>query len=952
MGMTATAFALKWANNRRTERAAAQEHFIDLCRVLDEPTPNEADPKGEWYAFEKGAAKLNGGDGYADVWKRNHFAWEYKGKRKNLEDAYRQLALYREALENPPGLVVCDMDRFEVHTNFTSTAKEVHRFDLEELKSKPERPLRILRALMREPEELRPAASRAQITEEAATRFAELAERLRKRKHDPMDVARFLNRVLFCFFAEDSELLPKGIVARILQGAKRDPDRTSERLRELFANMARKGGGYFGPEYIQWFNGGLFEDDNVLPLRGEDVRVIEEAATLDWSSVEPAILGTLFERGLDPKKRAQLGAHYTDIESIRRVIDPVMMLPLRRDFEAMKDQVEQLLARGKRPTAQAKGKENPNRIYREFLKRLRDVRVLDPACGSGNFLYVALRALKDLEKEAIVWAMGALKLTGELPDVGPHMLRGIEVNSYAAELARVTIWIGEIQWMLANGFNYLRDPILRPLQSIECRDAIVETLESGESVIPAWPETEFIVGNPPFLGGKKLRRVLSSEYVDTLFKAWDGKIGREADLVAYWHERSRQQIASGKARRAGLLATQGIRSGANLDVLKKIKESGNIFMAWSDEPWVVEGADVRVSIVGQDDGAEKIRLLDGARVEEIHADLAGGSAGSVDVTQARPLRENLGLAFMGDTKGGSFDISAAAAETMLNAPVNINARPNSDVVVPWVNGLDITRRPRGMHIIDFGTGMSEEDASQYELPFEHIRREVLPERKKNRRPAYRERYWLHVEPRPAMRRALKPLTRFIATPRVAKHRLFVWLSPPTVADSQVIVIARDDWYSFGVLHSRVHEVWALAKCSWLGVGNDPRYTPTTTFETFPFPWPLDPPEAHLTTKQRQQRQRIAEAAEQLDALRQKWLNPPIISVEERNTRTLTNLYNARPAWLESAHRALDRAVLDAYGWPEEIIDQELLKRLLKLNQERPAHGTSEGQNDDGGEDIE
>lgn len=944
MAMTATAFAQKWADNKRTERAASQEHFIDLCRVLNEPTPNEADPKGEWYAFEKGADKLGGGDGYADVWKRNHFAWEYKGKKKNLDDAYRQLALYREALENPPGLVVCDMDRFEVHTNFTSTAKKVHKFDLHDIKTKPERPLRILRALMREPEQLKPTASRAQITEDAAAHFAELAERLRKRKHDAMDVARFLNRILFCFFAQNSELLPKSIISRILEGAKRDPHTTSEQFRELFARMARKGGGHFGPEYIQWFNGGLFEDENVLPLRAEDVRVIEDAAGLDWSNVEPAILGTLFERGLDPAKRAQLGAHYTDIDSIRRVIDPVIMLPLRREFEAMKNQVERLLAQGKRPTAQAKGKDNPNRVYRAFLQRLRDVRVLDPACGSGNFLYVALRAIKDLEKEAIVWAMGTLQ-AGEFPGVGPEILKGIEINDYAAELARVTIWIGEIQWMLSNGFNYLREPILRPLESIELRNAIVETLPSGEPKIPAWPEAEFIVGNPPFLGGKRLRTVLGDDYVEALFNAWDGKVGREADLVAYWHEHARQQIAAGKARRAGLLATQAIRSGANLDVLKKIKGSGDIFMAWSDEPWVVEGADVRVSIVGQDDGTEKHRILDGRRVEVIHARLTGGARDAADVSGVHRLEENLGVSFMGDTKGGPFEIKADEAKRMLGAPTNVNGRSNTDVIRPWVNGMDVTRHRRGLYIIDFGVDMPEAEAAKYEEPFEHVRRHVRPVRKTNRRAVYRDRYWIHVEPRREMRAAIANLSRFLVTVRVAEHLTFSWLESPTLPDSRLFAFAREDDYFFGVMQSRVHRVWATATSSRHGKGNQPTYNNKNCFETFPFPWPLNTPDDQLTLKQRKQRQRIAEAAKKLDDLRRKWLNPPVISVEERKKRTLTNLYNARPAWLDHAHRELDRFVLDAYGWVEDIAEQDLLRRLLALNEKRPAHRSSDEHED-------
>lgn len=351
-------------------------------------------------------------------------------------------------------------------------------------------------------------------------------------------------------------------------------------------------------------------------------------------------------------------------------------------------------------------------------------------------------------------------------------------------------------------------------------------------------------------------------------------------------------VAAGKAERAGLVATNSIRGGANREVLKRIKQSGDIFMAWSDQPWTLEGAAVRISMVGFDTGREAARVLDGRPVAAINPDLTA----SVDLTTARRLAENLNIAYMGDTKGGPFDIPADAARRMLAAPLNPNGRPNADVVRPWVNGLDITRRPRGMYIIDFGVDMPLEHAALYELPFAHVEQHVKPEREGNRRAAYRDRWWIHAEPRPALRQAVAPLHRYLITPTVAKHRLFVWTTPATVADHQLIAIARDDDYTFGVLHARPHEVWSLRMGTSLE--DRPRYTPSTTFETFPFPRPTE-----------EQRAAIAEAARDLDATRAAWLNPPGGADEaELRRRTLTNLYNERPAWLRLAYERLDAAV--------------------------------------------
>ncbi len=919
--MTPAEFALKWIGSTTTERAAAQEQFIDLCRMLGVPTPNEADPTGRDYAFEKGAEKVGGGGGFADVWKRGHFAWEYKGKRKDLKAAYAQLLQYREALENPPLLVVCDLDRFEVHTNFTATPVVVHAFTLRDLLDKPEEPLRVLRAVMQQPEELRPGKTREELTAQAAEQFASLAFALRGRGHDPQRVAHFLNKVLFCMFAQDAGVLPAGLLERLVDGAQHNPDVFTLGLRDLFAKMADHGG-LFGVERIDWFDGGLFDDADVLPLTATEIRLVERVSKLDWSQVEPAVFGTLFERGLDPGKRSQLGAHYTDRASILRVVEPVLMAPLRRDFEATKQRVEALLAEGRRVTTRTPAERNPQAVFDAFLARLRSVRVLDPACGSGNFLYLALQALKDLEREAILWGSLTLRRT-KLPEVGPAQVLGIELNPYAAELARVVIWIGEIQWMLANGFSYLRDPILRPLDTIECRDAILDLSDPEHPREPSWSGADVIIGNPPFLGGKLLRSGLGSGYVDALFRVYRDRVPAEADLVAYWHEKARAMVAERKVERVGLLATQGIRGGANRRVLERIKGTGDIFLAWSDEPWVVEGAAVHVSIVGYDDGSEPSRTLDGRPVAAINANLTAG----LDLTRVRRLPENFGVCFMGDTKGGPFDVPEDLARWMLASP-NADGRSNAEVVRPWVNSLDLTRRPRGMWIVDFGTELPLQQAALYEQPFEYVKAKVLPVRASNRRAAYAERWWLHVEPRPAMRRALTGLERFLATPTVSKHRLFAWLPGETLPDHQLIVFARDDDYFFGVLHSRVHEVWARGLGTQLReVESGFRYTPTTTFETFPMPAPsAEAAEA------------VAAAARELDRLREGWLNPPGADAALLRQRTLTNLYNQRPTWLDQAHKRLDQAVHTAYGWPYPLDDDKLLERLVTLNLRR-----SEGQ---------
>jgi len=743
-------FATKWRGVTTGDRASAQSHFVDLCQILGEPTPTDLDPTGAWYTFEKGTEKFEGGGGFADVWKKGFFAWEYKGKRTDLRDAYRQLDGYREALDNPPLLVVSDVDRIEVHTNFTGLPPRTYTVTLDDLAAPdPSEPLRILRAVFTEPEALRPTVDRAELTEAAAQRFAELAGALQSRGHEPQAVAHFLDKLLFCLFAEDTGLLPKGLLSRLADATRAKPGDVSSALGELFGRMA-SGGGMFGVEQVSWFNGGLFDSADVLQLTAPEIGLLVEVGRLDWSRIEPAIFGTLFERGLDPAQRTELGAHYTSRDDIWKLVEPVVVRPLRREYAAMQARVTELTLR-----RDASSKKGPDpqalKLFAVFLDRLRAIRVLDPACGSGNFLYIALQALKSLELEVIQWGSLVLRIAQEFPGVRPEAVQGIELNSYAAELARVTIWIGEIQWMLNHGFAYRRDPVLRPLDSIRTADALLDFSNTESPREAEWPPAEFIVGNPPFLGTRRLRRGPGEEYTETLFHMFDDRLPHSSDLCCYWHEKARAQIASGQARRAGVLATQGIRGQANRRVLERIKQSGEIFFAIADEPWVLSGAAVHISFVGQDDGSAAERTLNGQPVETINPDLTRG----VDLTVARRLPENAGVAFMGDIKAGPFEIPGDLARSMTAAP-NPDGQSNADVITRWANGRDLNERWRDLWIIDFGLDMPETEAALYEAPFEYVRQHVWPVRMEANAACCRERWWIHHNRRPEMTAARRP----------------------------------------------------------------------------------------------------------------------------------------------------------------------------------------------------
>lgn len=948
--MTPHEFIAKWKNADLKERAASQEQFIDLCRLLGEPTPAEADPKGEWYAFEKGALKTGGGDGWADVWKRGCFAWEYKGKGKDLDAAFAQLQRYAIALENPPLLIVSDMERFRIHTNWTNTVQEVIEIPLEELAD--DRRRRLLKWAFSEKDvgELKPRKTRQELTEQVAAGFAQLAQRLRARGYEPEVVAHFVNRLVFCMFAEDVDLLPNHMFKRMLEASLSQPDSFEEQSRKLFAAM--KSGGPVGFERVDWFNGGLFDDDTTLSLTEDDIKQTLAVARLDWSNIDPSIMGTLFERGLDPDKRSQLGAHYTDRDKIMLIVNPVIVGPLTQEWQEQRAQIEREMEKtqGLKKPSESKAFRKAQSLHRAFLDRLKDFRVLDPACGSGNFLYLSLLALKDLEHRANLDAE-VLGLPREFPSVGPQCVKGIEINPFAAELARVSVWIGEIQWMKRNGFDAARNPILKPLETIECRDALLNP-DGSEA---EWPKTDVIVGNPPFLGGKLLRTWLSDGRVERLFSAFANRVPAEADLVCYWFAKAWDQVECARAGRVGLVSTNAIRGAANRHAMERIADKGTIFNAWADEPWVTEGAAVRVSIICFADSATLDIRLNGQAVSKINADL---TSRAIDLTKIARLAENNGTAFMGDTKGGAFDVPGDVARTWLALPVNPNGRRNSDVVRPWVNGQDITSRPSDKWIVDFGWLMDMDEAALFEAPFNHVQNTVKPERDNNNRESYRRYWWRHVEPRQGMWAALEGRSRYIATPEAAKHRFFVWLAPQVLADHQLQVIARDDDVIFGVLTSKFHAAWVRAIGS--PYGNHPtarRYNITRVFRTFPFPEGLTPNIPATDYADDPRAIVIGDAARNLNELRENWLNPEdlvervpevvpgypdrIVPKEEKaasilKKRTLTNLYNERPAWLDHAHKVLDAAVAAAYGWPADLTDEEVLERLFKLNQERAA----------------
>jgi len=492
-------------------------------------------------------------------------------------------------------------------------------------------------------------------------------------------------------------------------------------------------------------------------------------------------------------------------------------------------------------------------------------------------------------------------------------------------------------------------------------DAILDLSDPDNPTEPEWPEVDFIVGNPPFLGDKMMRRELGDHYTSNLRRLFRDRVLGQADLCCYWFEKARNSIENHKCKRAGLLATQNIRGGASRQVLDEIKRTNDIFFAISDREWILAGAMVHISMIGFDDGTEQEKTLDGKRVATIHSNLSA----SANVTVAVPLAANSGIGFIGSCKGGPFDIKEVEATSLLAASGNPNGRPNSDLVRPRVNSQDLTTKRQQRWIIDT-RDLPLELASRYTEPFSIIAERVKPQRSVNPDKWLRENWWRPQRMRAEMRKAIGSLTRFIVTPTTSKHRVFAWLSDPILPDHKLVVIARERDEDFGILHSRIHELWARAVGTQLRERESGlNYNVQSSFETFPFPILSSDQEAT-----------IAAAAKELDELRSAWLNPPewtrekilefpgstdgpwaryVNNADERGIgtvryprlipkddtaaeqlakRTLTNLYNERPTWLDLAHRKLDEAVFAAYGWAPTLSGDEILTRLLALNQQR------------------
>ena len=613
--MTPEQFIANWKHSDLNERQGAHIHFIGLCDLLGVPKPTGNSLMDQGYGFEINVDKTGGGGGYADAWKRNCFAWEYKSPGKDLGEALKQLRLYASDLENPPLLIVSDMRRIELHTNWTNMVQEKHVLQLEDLADPRVRQKLKWAFDEGSVEHLKPQRSAYATTEEVAEKFVTIAQNLRDRRLQiapnvdegqfAEKVAHFINRMVFCMFAEDVDLLPNHEFEKMLERSLADPSYFQGRAESLFNAMAKKHG-LHGNTRIEWFNGGLFDDSTALPLTTEDIRIAWAAAKEnDWSEINPSIMGTLFERGLDPSKRSQLGAHYTDAEKIMMIVRPVIIEPLLREWAEVRGQIEAQFSKAKdakeaRPSANANAarfyqgqrqreesaRREARRLMDTWIERLVSFRVLDPACGSGNFLYLALKALKDVEYrtnfefEELSRAYD-IPIGIFVPSVGPECVKGIEINSFAAELARVSVWIGEIQWMREKNFGVSKDPILKPLETIQCRDALL----NDDGTEAEWPEADVIIGNPPFVAARDMVPEIGEDYTEQVRKTFSPWIEGGVDFVCYWFVKASKELEAERVERVGLVCTNSVPRSVSRKAIDLIVRSGHIYNAVSNMLW-------------------------------------------------------------------------------------------------------------------------------------------------------------------------------------------------------------------------------------------------------------------------------------------------------------------------------------------------------------------------------
>jgi methylase of polypeptide subunit release factors len=975
----------RWSDVTAAERANYQLYLSELAEALEVPKPQ---PAGSGYQFELPVRMVNP-DGstttrFADLVKDGFFLLEAKDAESGrstdllLRRAFGQATQYAGFLAggHPPYLLVLDVgstliiwDRWGgTYGGFQAGRK----IDLRTLHGRPE-DIALLQDIWIRPEARDPRARANAVTREIADKLAHLAASLEDRGHDSERVARFLMRCVFTMFAEDVDLVPdkpfQGAVALGLD----DPDDFASAATDLWAAM--DAGTRFGLKRLLRFNGHFFKDQEVLPLTKKDLSVLYEAAKADWQNVEPTIFGTLLVRALDPVERHRLGAEYTPREYVQRLVLPTIEVPVREKWGLLQAEVLQLREKG-RPVDMKRALER----LRDFHGYLRGLRVLDPACGSGNFLYVALATLKAIELEVlreIEGITGAPELA--VDEVGPWQFYGIEVKPWARELAELTLWVGYYQWWRqTHGHTLPPEPVLRDTGTLECRDAVLawdEIVHVPEKDRPdptsrivdpvtgklvpdpaaklpymeyrgarqaEWPEADFIVGNPPYLGSRRVRDSLGDGYAEALRAAYRGDVPDGVDFVMYWWFRAAREVAHGRTLRAGLITTNSITQSQSRKLVERAAGDG-ASVCWTapDHPWVDEadGAAVRVAmtvVARGSTGAYRIEVDEFASVTaEIHAErLNWDLSAHADVAGAAavPLRANAGLSSQGFILVGSgFVLEPGEANALLEA----DAR-NGDVIRRYITGSDLTKRDSGQFVIDFGL-RTEPEARQYAVLFDLVRSRVKPKRDSTNREGMRVRWWLFGEPRSTFRPALSEIPRCIVTSEVAKHRFFTFAEPCTIATNTTVMIASANAHHFGVLSSRVHVAWALAAGGRMGVGNDPRYQKAACFDSFPFPAATD-----------EQCVSIGEIAERLDRHR-------VEALRRDSKLTMTGIYNvvdklrsgetltakereihtiAACGVLKDLHDELDRAVTEAYGWPDDLTNEEILARLVALHDER------------------
>ncbi|WP_263820813.1 class I SAM-dependent DNA methyltransferase [Salinibacter sp.] len=1010
--MTVDAFIERYQETEASERGAAQMFLGDLCAVLDVPRPDppRAETRKNQYVFERRVDYPDQADrerGFIDLYKRGCFVLEAKqgsdapseteGERLGVEEPTRrygtarrdrreweramqraknQAYRYARGLPDeegwPPFLVAVDVGHcIDLYADFARQGKNyvpfpdanAHRIFLEDLRDEAVRER--LRAVFADPLSLDPTRRSTAVTRQLAEHLAQVAASLEE-DHDPDRVAGFLMRCLFTMFAEDVELLPPRSFTELLERCRGTLDAVPKILDSLWATMDAGGFDAALMEDVRAFNGSLFEDHDALPVSEAQLELLIKAVEADWSDVEPAIFGTLLERALDPRERHKLGAHFTPRAYVERLVVPTVIEPLREEWDAAQAAATKREADGDDEAAREE--------IVAFHRRLCDVRVLDPACGSGNFLYVTLEHLKRLEAEVFsvledYGGQQALDMEGGYR-VSPEQLMGLEVNPRAAQIADVVLWIGYLQWHFRThgDADRLDPPLLDDIDNIQTRDAVLaydskepRTDEDGDPVtmwdrrsykedpttgemvpdesaqVPvydyenpepaAWPEADFIIGNPPFIGAKDMREALGDGYTEAVRNAYPYKVRKSADFVMFWWYKAAKAVRGkldgwdGAAERFGLITTNSVRQTFNRKVMEKqIKGSPPVSLVFAipDHPWVAsaDGSDVRIAMTAGAVTDQPGTLQTVTREEQskgLHWDVElDEQTGNIlpdltigaDVTGAEPLEANEDLANRGVCLfGKGFEVSLAKARELGIGEVD----GLENHIRRYRNGRDLTQKSRDQMVIDLYGLEKEEVRERFPAVYQHVKEHVKPEREENNREWRRKHWWLFGEPNPKLRDMLEDLDRFIATPETAKHRFFQFLDATILPDNALVNIALDDAYHLGVLSSRLHVVWSLAAGGRLGVGNDPRYFKTQCFDPFPFPAATE-----------SQKATIRDLGAQLDAHRNERL-------DAHDDLTMTALYNV----LKKERRGED---LDA---DERTIHEQGLVGVLREPHDRP-----------------